>query len=190
MRKTRLNKAHRSRLRQLFNEIVKCPAEESALALAYQKAEPLVRATVVAEYPPKDMKVLERYEVATQDDCVKLRLTRGGDVLFRFKPQTGPIVPDGAATYSGKFFLTDEQTTKAVEEWDKATKGLEKALHAKKTDYDALIDTALFFEDVTAIWVEAEKIRPVITKQLTALVALNPTIIQRIKADVQARVKQ
>jgi hypothetical protein len=187
MRKVRLNKAHRARLRQLFQEVVKCPAEENALQLAYQRAEPLVRATVLAEYPPKDMKVLKRYDVAKQDDCIKLRLTRGGEMMFNFATGTGPLV--AKLTYTGKIYLADEPTTKAVEGWDVATRNLEKAIKAKRNDYFALIETAQTFEGVTAIWTEAEKIRPVITKQPTALVALNPSVIQRIKADVQTRSK-
>ena len=182
-----LRLAHREALKRLRDTVVQCVTEESALKAAYRKAAPLVRKCVEAEYPPKDMKILAKYEAAEQDDCIKLRLAYGAaqDVMFDFDDATGPLVVK--KTYYGKFFLADEATTAAVNEWKTAKEQCDKTLTQKKRDYQTLIDAARTLEEVEVLWPEAAQIREAFQKNQVALMALTPTVIQRIKADVQER---
>lgn len=182
-----LRKAHREALKNLRNAVVKCVAEEAAVRDAYRKAAPLVRKTVESEYPPKDMKVLAKYESAEQDDCIKLRMAHGAvqDVMFDFDDKTGPMVVK--KTYSGKMFLADEPTTVAVLAWKSAKETCDKTLRQKKDDYRTLIEAARTLEEVEVLWPEASQIRTAFSKNQVALLALTPTVIQRIKMDVAER---
>lgn len=182
-----LHKAHREALKNLRNTIVKCFTEEAAVREAYRKAAPLVRKVVENEYPPKDMKILAKYESAERDDCIKLRLSSGSlsDVMFNFDDGAGPMVVK--KTYSGKMFLADEATSVAVLAWKSAKETCEKTLQQKRNDYRTLIDAARTLEEVEALWPEASQIREAFNKNQVALLALTPTVIQRIKLDVAER---
>lgn len=184
-----LHKAHREALKNLRNTVVKCITEEAAVREAYRKAAPLVRGVVESEYPPRDMKVLAKYESAERDDCIKLRMAHGAaqDVMFNFDDNTGPMVVK--KTYSGKMFLADESTTEAVLAWKSAKEAAEKSLRQKRSDYDTLINAARTLEEVEVLWPEASQIRSAFSKNQVALLALTPTVIQRIKMDVAERAK-
>jgi len=179
--------AHREALKKLRDTVVRCLTEEAAVKDAYRKAAPLVRKTVEAEYPPKDMRVLKKYEKADVDDCIKLRMAYGAvqDVIFNFDDGTGPLAVK--ATYSGKFYLADEETTAAVAAWREAVEIRDKTLRQKKHDYATLINAARTLEEVEVLWPEASQIREAFAKNQVALMALTPTVIQRIKADVAER---
>lgn len=183
MASIRLNDNLRSRLNKLRAEIVKCPVELAAVEAMYNVAEPLVRATVVAAYPPADMEILKKYEVAFVDDCIKLQLTSGGVDQFNFKTGTGPMV--AKPTYTGKIYLADEETTDAVANWSRAKSNLSLALGRKHEDYRSLITSARTLEEVIEIWPEAEQIAPFAHSY--ALTALSADAISRIKEDVRQR---
>lgn len=182
-----LRQAHRDALKKLRDTVVRCVTEENAVQAAYRKAAPLVRKAVEGEYPVKDMRVLLRYEAAAKDDCIKLRMAYGAvqDVMFNFEDGTGPLVVK--KTYSGKFFLADEATTEAVLGWRTAVETRDKTLREKKSDYATLINAARTLEEVEVLWPEASQIREVFAKNQVALLALTPTVIQRIKLDVAER---
>lgn len=182
-----LRNAHRDALKNLRNTVVQCVTEEAAVKDAYRKAAPLVRKVVETEYPPRDMKVLTKYEAAEQDDCIKLRMAHGAvqDVVFNFDEGTGPVVVK--KTYHGKFFLADEPTTDAVAAWRTAVEQRDKTLAQKKADYATLINAARTLEEVETLWPEASQIREAFNKNQVALLALTPTVIQRIKMDVAER---
>jgi hypothetical protein len=182
-----LHKAHREALKHLRDTVVRCLTEESAVKSAYRKAAPLVRRVVETEYPVKDMKVLLRYEAAERDDCIKLRMAHGAvqDVMFNFDDKNGPLVV--RKTYSGKFFLADDATTEAVLSWRTAKEARDKTLSQKKRDYATLIEAARTLEEVEVLWPEAKQIREAFAKNQVALMALTPTVVQRIKQDVAER---
>lgn len=186
-KQTILRKAHREALKHLRDTVVQCLTEDAVVRDAYRKAAPLVRKVVETEYPPKDMKVLKKYEKAHVDDCIKLRMAYGAvqDVVFSFEGGTGPLAVK--TTYSGKFYLADEVTTAAVATWRTAVETRDKTLTQKKRDYATLIEAARTLEEVEVLWPEAKAIREAFAKNQVALMALTPTVIQRIKSDVAER---
>lgn len=179
--------AHKEALRKLRDTVVRAVTEENVVKEAYRKAAPLVRKVVETEYPPRDMRVLAKYEAAERDDCIKLRLAYGAaqDVMFDFDEGTGPLVVN--KTYSGKMFLADEETTEAVSAWKDAKEKRDKTLRQKKDDYNTLINAARTLEEVENLWPEAAQIRELFNTNQVALLALTPTVIQRIKMDVAER---
>jgi hypothetical protein len=191
MRKTRLNQHTRSVLMSFMKQVVSCPEWDSKVHKAYEKAEALVRALVVAEYPPDDMEICKKYDVAKQDDCIKIRVLddKKPDIVFSFKSGTGPLV--AKMTYQGKFFLADGRTAAAVQNWDALVGAQKKQLEAKQDDYRSLIRNAITFEEVAEIWPEVETLRSQVVKPpIMALMTLSADVVQRIQQDVKARMKR
>lgn len=186
MPKLRLTIAMRDKLKEFAGDLVRCPAEKEALDAAYKKAAPLVRASVLAIYPTRDMRVLLKYYKARIDDCIKLKLTAGGVDTFNFEKGTGPVV--ATMTYQGTIYAADDKTTDAFAEWQKASDTFATARKKKIADYSALVNASRTFEDVTEIWPEAAKLRP--KMKSTALIVLTPDIVARIKSDVASRAKK
>lgn len=181
MAKLRLTQAMRTRLRHLANKVVSCPTERATLTAAYKTAAVAVRKAVEKSLPPADMKVLRKYDQAAVDDCIRLNLTAGGVVVFRFDEDTGPV------SIGCRIFLADEQTTAAYNSWKAADDTWHKALRTKLSDYDALIDGATYYQDVVEVWPEAEQLRTEFGGG--SLIAFSPDVVARIRADVKTRAK-
>lgn len=179
--KTRLTEAARNGLIALAGKLV-CPAaEKAALDAAYKMAAPLVRACVEAVYPPKDMRVCAKYQAASPDHCIKLRLTAGGIEQFDFAKGAAPLVV--AKTYHGKIYDADAATTDAVAKWVAAKDAFKAEKDRRIAAYGALARASRYVEDVTAVWPEAAAHLP---KKL-ALVALPADTAARIQSDIAER---
>jgi hypothetical protein len=183
MSEVRLNDGLRSRLYALVTSTVKCPVEEARLNAAYAVAEPLVRAAVQTKYPPRDMRVCEKYEAASIDDCIKLQLSAGGVDTFNFAKGTGPLVVK--KTHQGQIYLADEATTSAFHTWKTTRFAFDEAIKKKAGDYNTLVREARTLEEVTEIWPEADAVREYARSR--ALSVLSDEMVARIKADVEAR---
>ena len=114
MQKTRLNQRSRNTLERLANRLVTVP--DHPLKVAYDLASALVRNVLEKRYPPADMEVLRRYDLARQDPCVRLRLSSGGDYVWNL-PRVGEI------TWQGSRYCTmhaaDKDTTSAFTSFEK-----------------------------------------------------------------------
>lgn len=177
--KTRLNSYSRDSLTMLAKSVIKCPAEETALAKAYATAAALVRATVEVALPPKDMKVLAKYERAAVDDCIRLSGPGLNFTYFRFTKGTGPL------SFGNRNFLVSEETGNAVTAWERTDEALKVATKSKLGDYEALIRNSRHFEDIVEVWPEAEKLRGDIGLNTVSVISLD--VVDRIKADVASR---
>lgn len=179
MSKIRLNSSHREIMLGLVKDLIACPTETAATAKAYATASVLVRKMVEKALPPADMAVLKKYEKASVRDCIGMTLSAGGFVQFWFMKETGPL------TTGSRTFVADEKTTIAVNAHIAAKDKSEKALKDKMSDYQSLINNSRYFEDVVAVWPEAEKLRSQFGGQ--ALITLSPDIVARIQQDVAGR---
>jgi hypothetical protein len=177
--KTRLNTHARHCLMDLARSLIRCPDTDKREAEAFDIAAVLVRNEVENVFPPKDMKILEKYGQAGIDDCIRITGQGINMTLFRFKDGTGPL------SISCKTFLVSDETAAAVIRWENALKDHQEAIKAKVEDYRALVNSSRYFEDVTDIWPEAESVRDEIGTN--ALTVISPDLIKRIKADVGTR---
>jgi len=179
--KTRLNKSHRMALRGHARDSISLPEQEAECAAAYEAAAALVKSCVEAKFPPKDMKMLKKYNVARHDECIRgACLDTARVVMFRFT-EKAPMVPDDYC--SSRSIAFDAETLAAVDAHEKSADALKAAKRSKLDDYVALIEASRTFEDVVEIWPGAEALREQITSRSTALVSLTPEVIARIKAD-------
>lgn len=179
MAKLRLSRHHRNALRDLAKRLISCPFEQATVNGSYVNAARLVRKMVEAILPPADMKVLQKYEQAGVDDCIRMTLSAGGFTAFRFSEGTGPL------NIGCRVFLADEATTAAVSANAAAAEVLKQALEAKRRDYYSLIEVSRYFEDVIEVWPEAEQLDG--RFQPNALVTLTSDVVSRIRQDVASR---
>lgn len=180
MAKTRMTEGQRRRFRDLAEKLVKPTAQFNALTKAYEKAAPRVRKCVEAKYPPKDMDICKKYNVAFGDDCVKLQLTSGGVNRFTFTDGEGPVVAGGCQIY-----LADEATTNAFESWRQAAEAYETERVARLRAYHAVIAAAQFVEEVIEVWPEVAAHIP----KRQELIAVNDEVLAQIRADQRERAK-
>lgn len=182
MSKTRLLSWMKDKFIIHLKDHVKPKKEWAALEKAYLKAEVFVRKIVVSDYPLKDMGVLEKYDCAKIDDCIKVQGPTHDVVEFHFVKGTGPVVPNKYHTYSGKMYLVAEKEWAAIDAWRNARDAFKEAKQTRLKAYDALIKTANTLDDIYAVWPEAEKIVP--RPSPTAVILFNPEQISLIKSDL------
>lgn len=187
MASTRLNSNHRSLLIALMERVVDCPVEQKAEQTTYDKALPVARKLVEAAFPPSDMAVFRKYEQARQDRCVRFQVPDGSVMQFEFRADDAPWIPS-RGNCSSRLYIADEKQGAALEKWKDAAQNFKKALEQKKTDYRNFINSSATFEQVIAVWPEAEQVASQIRENLPA--AINPEVLARITADSQKRMKR
>lgn len=181
----RMNDQYRQFLYDLAKTTVVCATEGKADKSAYDKAAPLVRKLVEDRYPPKDMKLLLKYEQARQDSCIRLQLTAGGVVEFKFRDddKNHPLTP-GQRHYGcgNRMYAADEAASTAINASILAADAYKKAMSKKLDDYKALIWTSATLDQIEAVWPPASALRDRVGRSLP--VVLSDEVIARIKADV------
>lgn len=188
MASIKINQEDRQFLLTFASESIQCPAETKADKDAYAKAAPLVRKLVEERYPPKDMKLLLKYEQARHDACIRLQLTAGGVVEFRFRdPDKGPLVPGSSNSYGcrNRMYAADDAATAAIVASLAAAEALIKARNTKLSDYQALISASSTLEQIEDVWpAGGAALRP--RKGRSLPVILSDEVIARIKADASS----
>ena len=185
MAKLRLNETTRRILREHARALVSCPAEQKAADQAHAACATLVRKMIEARFPPKDMLVLKRYEVADRLQNISIQLNAGGFQCWKYKSEDQPPLQPGRHSAT---FLADKQTTTAVERTLAADAALNAALEKKLGDYYSLISSAGTFEDVCEVWPEAEGVRSRCGGS-AIVIAVTPEVVARIRQDVATRAK-
>ena len=180
--------ADRRALVRFANENIQTPKETRKAETTYKKAAQMVAADVVKRFPPDDMAVLERYQVARRDECIQGGSPSGQFVRFEFRDgdESAPVVPKRyCSTRSIPFRAT---TCDAISRYELAKEALDEARATILTDYKALINNSRYFEDVVEVWPGAEALRDQICAQSTALSVLSEDAVERIKAsNIEAR---
>jgi len=183
MASIRLTQEHRRWLRNLAQQSLKSPAEQAAEDAAYAVASPLVRKLVEDKYPPKDMKLLAKYEAARRDSRIRLNLTAGGVTQFNFRTdEEAPMRPNRNGC-SWHIYQADEAATAAVLAHAEAVDARQAAFTRKFDDYRALIFYSRKLEEVEAVWPAASALRATLGRTLP--VTLSEEVAARIRADVQ-----
>lgn len=186
MPKTRMNDSIRNRLRELVNEVVLCAAEQDEAERTTRDLLFQVITAVKKKYPPRDMKILQKYDRTNPVGILKLKLKAGGISQVNLSDvkdpplrpnQTNVILP----------FDRDEQTNAYVA-WEKANDKLRKALKEKRDRYYTLIRSTRYYEDVVEIWPEAAIISNQIVRNLP--VALSQDDLSWITRDSKRRMKE
>lgn len=198
---TRLNARHRDVLENLARKIVDVPAEAKAEEAAFNRAESLVRAAVEAEFPPAEMKILAKYEVARRDRCINVQSDAGGVEQFVFHTrdtkleefedegadETHPLVPDRYGCRH-RIYIVNAKTWNVVHAWKTARDAKRKALNEKLDKYLSFVRSATTYEQVLEIWPEASQVQDRIVSNLPS--TLSTEVLAEITADSKRRMRK
>ncbi len=181
--KTRLNNSTRQFLFARAAEMLPPTDEDAAENDAYAAAAEHVTACVEAVLPPKDMRVLTKYQVAAPDQCIRgCDLDSSRVVQFRYRTEIeAPLAPTRyCATRS---IPLSADAVAAIDAYEKASSAAAAVRETRLRDYRSLIYAARTFEDVVEVWPAAEAHRDRVCGARTQIVALTDDVIERIKAD-------
>lgn len=189
--KTRLYDRTRGILRDHALSKIVCPIERDAEQTAFNALTVLVDPLAELYFPLRHMEVLERYRLAgvrghlevkppdSDRRCVHLPVSH---------PRLFPVGLYGDSGYHAIEVTPDDPVWPAFRLWREA-----KQLHAQARDrvyfaYNVLITASRNFEDVVAVWPEAQEMAEQVGQRgQNALSPINADLIARIKADVAAR---
>lgn len=181
MAKTPLNVGHRNALAEFAKKHVSDDKTKTAMDKAYTKAVSLLTPIINKAFPPEDMAVLAKYEVARTDRCIQGGDPDGRFINFTFRDEDAPKLPKSGC--SSRQFQFTAAARDAINTYGQTKIAHEKAIAEKFDDYRRLIMGSRYFEDLTAIWPAAESLRSQIVRQPTALAVLSEETIARIKRD-------
>lgn len=183
MAKRQLRQWMRDKLIAYATDHVKPVAEAKALAVAYKKAEPLVRKIVEAKYKPADMAVCAKYKLTQRDMCIKVQFPNGSVEEFRFNDkETAPLVANDGNCYR-RIYIADDKTAAAVEAWSAANDAFKKECTVRVNAYKALVMASGTLDDVIEAWPEVSSVIP----EANAMIAINPEQIAILKSDQRER---
>ncbi len=124
-------------------------------ALRERLSDP-VRACVEHKFPVKDMAVCRKYHVGKTEDLIKIISLTGSVTRFSFLYQTGPYVIGGR--YAGRIYAAPARLVQQVERLHDLETARAGEINLRMKDYTALINGAKIFDEVCAVWPEAEKL--------------------------------
>ena len=186
-RNKRLSQGDRKHLISCAKKVVEASEDSGALDGAYSAAASAVRAAVETQFPPKDMKVLAKYDASRVDSCIYVSRGYGDRDQFCFRADdAGPMRPSNGNCRSCTFML-EGTALEAFDAFKDAEKKRDANIKQRLSDYRALIGSVSSFNDVAAVWPEAEALREVIVGSGSALVVLNNDVIERIKRETAER---
>ncbi len=192
MASKRLNVGHRDALKTLANKLIAQTTDTSALDKAYAAAAKVVSDRMKKLYPPADMAVLQKYGQARADDCVYV--STGGSNYERFEFRAGdelvPVRPGRRNDCNSRTpILLSEAEEKAFKAFKDAATEVEKVRTQRRNDFSTLINSALTFEELVAVWPAADQLRERILGTSRAMTVMSEEVVARIRADAALAVE-
>lgn len=188
MPKLKLLISHKDALKKLARRIVECHEQKAKLDKLYESAAVIVAKAVAEKFPPKDMEVLKKYGTSSMMDSPRVILADGSTVQFQYRdgdPRT-PLTPIHRA-YNEIYRIEGERDSKTVDAAISALADYEEAMRKKLADYNAVIDSTVYAEDLAAIWPDSADLIATWHRTSTALVAISPEVIDRVRKDSRDR---
>lgn len=194
MAKTQLYIRHKDMLMSFARKAVRADDEKNVMDDLYAKIAPQVKAIVETKYPPKDMKVLLKYEQAYRDSCINLSGHDGQVRRFNFRDVDDegdddntflPYVPGTSRNYgcNSRVYLAGKDLSEMIDDFNQAKLRYEAEIAGKTAKYKAVIQAVRYFEELLEIWPAAEAMREQIMADRQAVTILSADVIAQVKAD-------
>lgn len=180
MKKVRLTMGTRDRLMSLAQTLLKCAPETEAETITYEAAAAAVWTELTNKFSQKDMLILQRYDVAYRDGCVRFDCDGRVDQFVFHLDTDAPLTP---RRFNCKIQIFSSATATLVRAHIEARNAHKAAINDRMKDYHALIYGSTYLEDVIAVWPPAERERPRLTG--TVVVGMDPAAVARIRADIE-----
>lgn len=190
MSKTRLYTRTRNILIAHARSKIVCPVEQAAVQQALVALTDTTTPLAEEHFPSRDMAVLNKYRKVTTQSFIELK--RETNDTCEHVPVASPRwFPTNRYGNSCEQVVTLPDTHDVwplLRTWKLAREQHDAARAAKLADYTALINAMRNFEDVVAVWPEAQEMTERVGQQAALpLVHVNEDLVARIKADVATR---
>ena len=190
MKKTRLNRHQRQLLRDYGNrkiaEQIDRTREIELYNIMLSKANEAIR----AKYPETDMAIIRKYNLERVDRCLRFQFPNGRVDGFSFacEQPVFDLPHNRGCHYGSDVFVVDADFEAAFDEHAKVHVANITAKSDQQADFAVVIDTAVYVDDVLEIIPVPDDIRRQLLKGSTALIALSPELVDRVKANFTAAV--
>ncbi|OXE37460.1 MAG: hypothetical protein CGW95_01545 [Phenylobacterium zucineum] len=187
-----MNAGHRDALKALADKLIAQTADRAELDTTYAKAAKAVSDHMKRRYPPADMAVLEKYGQAHVDRCVYV--STGGSNYQRFEFRADDALAAlrpgsrNSCNHRTPLLLTDDEDT-ALTAYNKASRAREAEIKQRRDDFYTLINSALTYEELVAVWPAADALREQILGTSRAIAVMSAEVVARIRADAAAVVE-
>ena len=182
MARTRLPQPIREQLVRFASTAADDAFDRSEENAAREDAEARVRALVEAKFPPQDMRVLQKYDVAREDYCIRLVNEVGGVFKFDFRRDVSvPLVPDCYCSSRG--FVADADLVSLCGRIDVLEEHRQREVREIVSVYRDVVMAARTAEDVKEAWpASAAILDPFIERKGNAVVVADPAKLARVRS--------
>lgn len=184
----RLNNADRDALIAFARKKVAETGVPDGFDEAYASAALVISNAVAAQFPPKEMAILKKYDAAFQDECIHYAGSGAqyGEFNFRRGDPNAPFRPGRGCNRRTPVRL-DEAQTEAVVSYQSLFDATKAKNDQRFNDFKAAIHTATKFSDLAAIWPAVEEMHLRIVGTNSSLVVMNDDVLERIANDPASR---
>ena len=136
----RLSKSFRESLCNFAQRSIVTEAETKEVEKIYPKISAAIKAEIDKKFPPNDMAVLQKYDVAQKDLCINNRYGFRDDMKFSFHENdlNAPVLPKTGC--NSREFAWSEKTATLLQSYNMALDAQKKAAKTK-----VLTATSLLF---------------------------------------------
>ena len=188
-KKTRLDERRREVLKDLVTKLVVVDQREAEREAMAKQLDAEVLRLVLDRYPQSDMKTLLKYDVAVQDRWITLQLTNGRvvQVLLDGDDSNLPLV-SASFNCGHRICRAGDLVTELYQSLERMAGSIQEEKRQLQAPYFKLIRGANTYEDVLAVWPEAEQVRAELGATGTGIVrGLDEADIAAIQADMARR---
>lgn len=203
MSKILLNFTHREQLVTLAVDKIKCPHEQDLMTYKRDRMLKILENELEIRLPRTVLDVLEDFDLLTTTREVRVAFEPGNDTMHYFPYSAVTIYTIGEVRfpkqidpYGIKRVLVSPfngTLHKAHGSFLNAERNHTVALKTRLLDYEALINSATYFEDVADVWEEANEIRDeleISPESLRSSIQPSDRAIAAIRADVNSRQRE
>lgn len=180
----RLSEANRNQLVRFAKQQIAATHDTEELDAAYEVAADAISCACVANFPPRDMKVLAKYKMASPDQCLYVSPEGNGRYeYFEFRDNDKRIPLRPTQGCRNQPILIEGDAAKAWETYDRLKAADKEARDTRLNDFRALIQNATSFNGLAEVWPAIEVLREEIVGTSFALSTFSEETMARIKAD-------
>ena len=107
-------------------------------------------------FPPADMELLDRYEVARRDTCIRCVSEDRRVIQFVFREEDAPLVPSRSC--STRNIAVGKKCMDAIENWQARQLERNRTIRELQRHCETLIHTARHAEDIIEVWPAAKHV--------------------------------
>jgi hypothetical protein len=192
MAKTKLTKNHRYILKNLVKGLIKETEEENKLSSERkEKIEKALKKLLDKELPKKDSEVLEKHHCLKSSCNPKIKNSK---IEFEFKDAVITFTTENVLTFPTTHkalnwvgWEVPEEILELLKNHERLDKSLSQNYDRIRKNYYILIEDSKYYEDVVAVWPEAQGVQSEIICNSLELSRVNNNVIDSIKADIRRR---